>query len=133
MTQKSENDTKDQNAVALSRKGASQGGRARAAVLTKQERSAIARKAAEARWGKRSKAERVASEVIDLFADKEAVTDHALPEPSKGKKAKDLPHSMFQGKLVIGDVELECYVLSNGKRVMTQMGMVHALTGGGGP
>ncbi len=41
-------------AVALSRLGAKKGGRARAAKLTPQQRSEIARKAAEARWRKRA-------------------------------------------------------------------------------
>jgi hypothetical protein len=41
---------KDPAALALSRKGASKGGRARAEKLTAEERSAVARKAAAARW-----------------------------------------------------------------------------------
>ena len=45
---------KDPAAVALGRRGGLKGGKARAAKLTAQERSKIARKAAEARWRKRS-------------------------------------------------------------------------------
>jgi hypothetical protein len=45
---------KDPNAVALGRKGGKKGGKARAAKLTKEERSEIARKAAEARWSRSS-------------------------------------------------------------------------------
>lgn len=41
---------KDPAAVALGRKGGLKGGRARAAKLTPEERSEIARKAAQARW-----------------------------------------------------------------------------------
>ena len=41
---------KNPHAVALSRLGARKGGLARAAKLTAEERSKIARKAAEARW-----------------------------------------------------------------------------------
>jgi hypothetical protein len=41
---------KNPAAVALGKLGASKGGKARAAVLTAKERSAIARKAAEERW-----------------------------------------------------------------------------------
>ena len=41
---------KDPAAVALGRKGGLKGGKARAAKLTREERSAAARKAAEARW-----------------------------------------------------------------------------------
>jgi hypothetical protein len=41
---------KDPAAVALGRKGGLKGGKARAARLTKEQRSESARKAAEARW-----------------------------------------------------------------------------------
>lgn len=43
-------DGKDPNAVALGRKGGKKGGRARADSLTAEERSEIARKAAQVRW-----------------------------------------------------------------------------------
>jgi hypothetical protein len=43
---------KNPHAVALGRKGGKKGGPARAARLTKEERQASARKAAEARWDK---------------------------------------------------------------------------------
>ena len=43
-------DGKDPAAVALGRKGGLKGGKARAAKLTKKERSEIAKKAAKARW-----------------------------------------------------------------------------------
>jgi len=46
---------KDPAAVALGRKGGLKGGKARAASLTAEERSAAARKAAEARWKRESK------------------------------------------------------------------------------
>lgn len=44
-------DGKNPFAVALGRLGASKGGKARAAALTKKQRSAIAKHAAKARWG----------------------------------------------------------------------------------
>lgn len=44
-------DGKDPAAVALGRKGGLKGGKARAKKLTAKERSAIAKKAANARWG----------------------------------------------------------------------------------
>lgn len=47
-----EDDGKDPAAVALGRRGGLKGGKARAAKLTPEERSATARKAAGARWGK---------------------------------------------------------------------------------
>lgn len=45
---------KDPAAVALGRKGGLKGGKARAAKLTPEQRSEAARKAAAARWGKRT-------------------------------------------------------------------------------
>lgn len=45
-------DGKDPAAVALGRKGGLKGGKARAAAMTKKERTESARKAAEARWRK---------------------------------------------------------------------------------
>lgn len=44
---------KDPAAVALGRKGGLKGGKARAARMTPEERAESARKAAQARWGKR--------------------------------------------------------------------------------
>jgi len=46
-------DTRNPAAVALSKLGASKGGKARAAALSPARRSAIAKKAVEARWKKR--------------------------------------------------------------------------------
>lgn len=46
------NDGKNPAAVALGRLGGQKGGKARAAKLTKEQRSEIARKAAKARWEK---------------------------------------------------------------------------------
>jgi hypothetical protein len=46
-------DTRNPAAVALSRLGASKGGKARAAALSPAKRRSIARKAIAARWGKR--------------------------------------------------------------------------------
>ena len=46
-------DTRNQAAVALSKLGASKGGKARAKSLSSAKRRAIARKAAKARWAKK--------------------------------------------------------------------------------
>ena len=45
---------KNPAAVALGRLGGLKGGKARAAKLTAEQRSAIARRAAQARWGSRA-------------------------------------------------------------------------------
>lgn len=47
-------DTRDPLAVELGRRGGLKGGKARAAKLSSDERSAIARKAAAARWSKKA-------------------------------------------------------------------------------
>lgn len=47
-------DGKDPAAVSLGRRGGLKGGKARAAKLTPEQRSEIARKAAASRWGKKS-------------------------------------------------------------------------------
>ncbi len=54
-------DGKDPAAVALGRKGGLKGGAARAAKLTPAKRSAIAKKAARARWKKASDCQSEAS------------------------------------------------------------------------
>lgn len=102
----------------LAKLGASKGGRARAAVLTKEERSEIARNAVKARWAKeKGETEGQVSEKLDQ-------PEKAVQKPSSG-----LPFSMFQGKLQIGGEEFVCHVLNNLKRVMTQREIVRILTG----
>jgi hypothetical protein len=46
-------DTRNPAAVALSKLGASKGGKARAKALTKEQRQEIAKRAAAKRWGKK--------------------------------------------------------------------------------
>lgn len=74
--------------------GKALGGRARAAKLSPTQRSAAAKKAAEARW------------------------DSDVPDAVCGS-----PDQTLQ----IGDVELECYVLDDGTRVLTQSTFLTAL------
>jgi hypothetical protein len=88
----------------MSKLGAAKGGRARASVLTAEERSEIAREGARARWAKAGKG-----------------IAEASPAPAEPVVApEDLPYSAFPGKLQMGDVELECHVLSDGRRVLTR-------------
>jgi hypothetical protein len=103
----------------LSALGASKGGRARASVLTPDQRSAIAREAVRARWMK-------AGRLKDFIEEKPP----DAPATEKPETTSDLPHSMFQGKLPIGDLLLDCHVLNDERRVFTQGEMVRALTGG---
>lgn len=98
---------------------AAKGGRARASVLTAEERSEIARGAARARWAKAGKT---------VTADPPAApSPPALATVTDG--ADDLPYSQFPGKLDMGDVELECHVLNDGRRVLTAREVVRALRG----
>jgi hypothetical protein len=48
-----EDDGKDPAAVSLGRRGGLKGGKARAAKLTPEQRGAIAKRAAAARWGRK--------------------------------------------------------------------------------
>ncbi|UWQ25876.1 P63C domain-containing protein [Leisingera aquaemixtae] len=79
----------------------SDGGKARANKLTKEERSEIARKGAMKRWEKEKK----------------------LPKATHG--SSDRP-------LRIGDAEIPCYVLEDGRRVLSLRGMISALGMSGG-
>lgn len=109
-------------ARALSKRGASKGGRARASVLTDGERREIAQKASHARWAKVGKAHD--ADVIDANdADRtETTTPASTPNA-------DLPFSAFPGTLQMGNLELECHVLNDGRRVLTAREIVRALRG----
>src|SRR5882762_5376469 len=79
------------------------GGLARKESLSKQERKAIAKRAAKARWA----AARIA--------------DKQLQDPNR------IPEALCEGLLEIGSVEIECYVLDSLKRVIHKRGMAKAL------
>lgn len=79
----------------------SMGGKARAEKLSEEERRAIASAAAEARWGKDRKGK-----------------GH-VPKAEYGSPDKPLR---------IGELEIPCYVLDDGRSVITQGGMLTALT-----
>lgn len=74
------------------------GGHARAAKLAPTKRSAIASAAAKARWGQR-------------------------PELDKG----EFPAVTHRGMVTIADVELPCFVLDDGRRVISGRGMTAAI------
>jgi hypothetical protein len=100
----------------LSELGAEKGGKARANVLTPQQRSEIARKAVNARWAKAGKTP---------VPHSDSSVEEAVSAPA------ELPFSMFRGKLTIGDVEMECHVLNDFRRVLTQREMVRVLSPAG--
>lgn len=97
----------------LSKLGAAKGGRARASVLTSTQRKEIARNAVATRWAKHKQ---------DVFPPAEGKTS----QPSDDS----LPFSMFRGNIRIGDMDVECHVLNDERRVFTQREVVRVLSGG---
>jgi hypothetical protein len=85
-------------------KGRAKGGAARAAKLTPERRSEIARTAAQKRHEPRPKA-----------------------VPAADPNNLDLPYATHQGQMAIGELMLDCYVLSDGRRVFHKRGMAKAL------
>lgn len=77
-------------------KGRAKGGAARAAKLSKEERSAIARKGGLARQASKSEG----------------------PKP---------PHAVYKGVLKIADLDIACFVLDDGRRVISGRGMTAAI------
>lgn len=115
-------DAASKAAKALSKRGAAKGGRARANVLTPEERREIAQKASEARWAKQKEEtdeQNPSTEVV-----KAASSD--LPVPAG---PDNLPISAFRGTLEMGDLELDCHVLNDGRRVLTASEIVRVLRG----
>jgi hypothetical protein len=119
-----EKEIKSELFAELSKLGASKGGRARANILTGEERSEIARKAVQARWAKKKG---------PLPVSIEQVSRDLVKPPKKGvmTNPEGLPIALFRGTLPIGAAKFPVYVLDNGKRVMAQREVVRALTGQG--
>ena len=93
------------------------GGRARAKKLGPTKRADIARNAAHARWAK------AADTGMDIASDEEVVDPGEL-----------LPKAQWRGPLNIVGLEVPCYVLENGVRVIGRTAATELLTGikGGG-
>lgn len=87
-----------QAASAMGKKGGKRGGPARAAAMTAEERKESARHAALKRW-------------------------HGTP----GSTILQATHGSTDRPLRIGDVEIPCYVVENGQRVILLKGMLTAL------
>lgn len=98
--------------------GPSRGGRARAEALTPEERSESARKAALARWAKEE-------------ADPGSGDD--IPEENLAPVA-DMPVARWRGALNIVGLEVPCYVLDSGEKIIGRTSATELLTGikGGG-
>lgn len=106
-----------------SRKAGRKGGLTRAKKLTKEERSAIARDAALARWHRRSMMPAGGDEP-PLEKDEVGITE----------SQEGLPVAKYKGVLRLMDAEIPCYVLSDGRRVIGRTSATEMLTGikGGG-
>lgn len=107
----------------FSKRGAPKGGRARASVLTAEERSDVARRAAQARWAKAGKAP-APKQNGGGGGDRDGDPPTEIVDPP------GMPYSQFRGTLEIGDLSLECHVLDDQRRVLTQREVVRAISGG---
>ena len=110
----------------LSILGASKGGRARASVLTADERREIARAAARARWGKHP------DDTIDPVPPPLATEGPQARTVGfqRNREDSNLPFSMFQGIIKFGEIAAECHVLSDLRRVFTQREVVRVISDG---
>lgn len=99
--------------------GRARGGHARAKALTPAQRSESARKAAVARWSR--------SEPANPQQD-ESTEDEVL-EP-----APEMPIARWRGTLNLVGLEVPCYVLNNGEKIIGRTSATELLTGikGGG-
>ena len=86
----------------------SKGGEARAHSLTAERRSEIARRAVQARWAKAK-----GNEPTEVLPPEEA----------------SLPVAKHKGFLNIMDIEIPCYVLDNGQRVIGRVAATEMLSG----
>ncbi len=117
-----DDETASDAARRLGKLGATKGGRARASVLTADERRDIARRAVQARWVKAGKLKDI--EGIEGTPDDQADAGrNSGPDPG-------MPYSLLLGSLQIGDVTFECHVLSNHRRVLKQREVVRLISGG---
>jgi len=102
--------------------GKARSGRARMQKLSPEERKALARTAAKQRW------ENAKNTSIEVAGQ------NAPFEPIILEKIQPLPMARWPGSLTIGTREIPCYVLEDGRRVITRTAATAVLTddrGGG--
>ena len=97
-------------------------GIARAQALSSDQRSEIARKAAQARWGS------------DLPAPADDITDLTDVEPELLEPSAAMPIARWRGALNIVGIDVPCYVLDSGEKIIGRTSATEVLTGikGGG-
>ncbi|MBI5838354.1 MAG: hypothetical protein HZB25_14035 [Candidatus Eisenbacteria bacterium] len=100
-----------EHARELAKLGARKGGHARAAVLTAPERREIARKAVLVRWRKQK------GESYQPPQDPGPARAPASDDGHPSSRVGGIPRSLFQGKLLVGHLQIECHVLSDGTRI----------------
>ncbi len=119
-------DKPNKHAKALSKLGASKGGKARASVLTPEERSMISRKAVQTRWANKKGQPLPDYDEEQVFNplrqnQGESRLDVLPQEPSERV-------SLFHGEVLLGDINIPCHVLNDGSRVIAQREVIKALT-----
>src|SRR5690242_115471 len=104
---------------------ASLGGKSRKEKLTPEQRKEIARKAAKGRWDRRKASTNAAGENT---AYPPIVLD------ANQQKKNDVPVAKWPGVLTVGARELSCYVLEDGRRIISRNAATGFLAGeqGGG-
>jgi hypothetical protein len=120
--------TTERKSIEPATSGRSRSARARATKLSPEERSRIAKEAAFQRWHGNDRAlvrpdDSVAEEGVVLANGETEALDRY-----------DLPEAAFKGVLRLMDLEIPCYVLSTGQRVIGRTAATEMLTGikGGG-
>jgi len=110
----------------LEEPGRSRSARVRAARMSPEERQEQARQAALARWGRRS-LEASASQDDDEQQREDGGETEVI-------ESGPLPEAKYRGILKLLEMDIPCYVLSNGQRVIGRTSATEALTGirGGG-
>ncbi|HEV8415677.1 MAG TPA: P63C domain-containing protein [Bryobacteraceae bacterium] len=103
--------------------GRQRAGRARMKKLSMEERKELARGAAKARWGKHRASMRGPGEVSTSDAPK---TDPIVLQ------ANTLPVARWPGEIEIGQSKIACYVLDDGRRVISRGAATAFLTDGTG-
>ena len=110
---------KNKNAAQLAKLGASKGGKARAAVLSPEERSEIARNAVRTRWA-REKGQ-------PMPTQEQGQVSSPLRQIYPSEPTERVSH--FHGEVTFGDITMPCHVLNDGNRVIAQREVIKALSG----
>ena len=125
-------DKPNRHARALARMGASKGGKARAEVLTPEERSEIARRAIRIRWAREK------GIPFDDTDDQQIETSLRQTDNNTKQRGPDTllvsdrdkrRVSLFKGDVKFANISVPCHVLNDGSRVIAQREVIKALTG----